>query len=444
MIVLMLIGLGGLCWWLWPESKGDKEEAGKTDSPSGSTDSGGKSGGLVVPPPPPPVDWTKVKAARTILAGQKYPFALRITRDGSRIACASSDTLFVDQYALLTNRLWNASTGEKLLTQDKVGRPEAFSSDGNLLATSKRSRYEARTDLVVWNALDGSRLRGYDLKGHNAAFACSAEVNQAATYAPGAPIGSEKIRLWEAVTGKAGPDLAIGVPPLGLSLDGRGTRLLGWFLNSPSYKGGTYLGRVWEVATGKPLASIPCSGDRFQISPDGKVVANLNYRLHQLALYDAVTGESLSKTFGTDVTTGKSIAKPIEEVDTFRFSMDGKMLAIRRILGKGSTGDVLRIWDLEKWSEVYTLSLTDSRFFDIAFSPDGRWLATGTGTFQRSGKKSKWTPGTVKIWDVGTGKEVRTLEGHPGPVGIVAFSGDGRRLVSAGMDNDGTIKVWEE
>ena len=66
---------------------------------------------------------------------------------------------------------------------------------------------------------------------------------------------------------------------------------------------------------------------------------------------------------------------------------------------------------------------------NVAFSPDGRRLATG-------GEEN-----TVKIWDVQTGQELHTLRGHSGDVYTVAFSPDGRWVASAGEDS--TVKVWD-
>jgi WD40 repeat protein len=58
----------------------------------------------------------------------------------------------------------------------------------------------------------------------------------------------------------------------------------------------------------------------------------------------------------------------------------------------------------------------------IAFSPDGRWLASGS-----DGK-------TIKIWEVATGQEMRKLSGHKKDVYAVAFSPDSRWLASASGD----------
>jgi len=65
----------------------------------------------------------------------------------------------------------------------------------------------------------------------------------------------------------------------------------------------------------------------------------------------------------------------------------------------------------------------------VAFSPDGKRLASGSNDF------------TVKAWDAASGLETRTLKGHTSVVNSVAFSPDSQHLASAG--HDGTVKVWD-
>jgi WD40 repeat protein len=67
----------------------------------------------------------------------------------------------------------------------------------------------------------------------------------------------------------------------------------------------------------------------------------------------------------------------------------------------------------------------------VAFSPDGRLLATGLGA----------RDSTVQIWDVRTGRELAAFKGHHSAIAAVAFSSDGRTLASGGGDS--TVLMWD-
>ncbi|MBI1917533.1 MAG: WD40 repeat domain-containing protein, partial [Planctomycetes bacterium] len=81
---------------------------------------------------------------------------------------------------------------------------------------------------------------------------------------------------------------------------------------------------------------------------------------------------------------------------------------------------------------------TEEGVTSVAFSPDGKRIASGSGG--RVGKTQKYW-GEVKVWDVRTGQEVLTLQGHTGLVVSVAFSSDGKRIASGSRDR--TVKVWD-
>ena len=73
---------------------------------------------------------------------------------------------------------------------------------------------------------------------------------------------------------------------------------------------------------------------------------------------------------------------------------------------------------------------------DVAYSPDGRWLASAAAMSYRPVE-----PGEVMLWDAETGREIRTFAGHTAGVLGVAFSPDGRWLASG--CGDGIVRIWD-
>jgi WD40 repeat protein len=110
-------------------------------------------------------------------------------------------------------------------------------------------------------------------------------------------------------------------------------------------------------------------------------------------------------------------------VNGIAFSPDGRRLAT------SSTDKTAKVWDASTGKELLTLSGHTAGVNGIAFSPDGRRLATAS--------EDK----AAKVWDASTGKELLTLSGHTAGVIGVAFSPDGRRLATA--SDDKTAKVWD-
>src|SRR5262249_54076926 len=114
------------------------------------------------------------------------------------------------------------------------------------------------------------------------------------------------------------------------------------------------------------------------------------------------------------------------------FSPDGKTLA------SGRRGHTIILWDVHSGQERATLQGHALAVTSVVFSPDGRTVASGSHDQ------------TIKLWDAQSGQERASLKGHPLPVYSVAFSPDGLTLAtgSAGanpvLDREtGEIKLWD-
>jgi WD40 repeat protein len=138
------------------------------------------------------------------------------------------------------------------------------------------------------------------------------------------------------------------------------------------------------------------------------------------------SASSQGKIYLWDLETGRKLTRfDSSGGDIVVFSPDGCLLALNSIKLKDGT---VRVWDVKSGRELHVLKGHKEHVSSISFSPDGRLLASGS--FDRS----------VRVWDIKTGKQQAVLKEHDGAIHSVQFSHDGMLLASGA--EDARLLLW--
>jgi WD40 repeat protein len=381
-----------------------------------------------------PIRMTLKGHGTTVLSADYSP-------DGKQLATIGSDGTVI---------LWNALTGEEMLRLPGGTEPSdfvstqrvAYSPDGKVLAACDRN------SVKLYDPASGKLLK--TLKGHEKDVTALAISSDGKYIASGSLDGSTII--WNASSGDLLHRLeehTDAIENLAFSPEGQ------WLLTTSD----DATMKIWEVQTGELLQDYSdFSGVTLGVtfSPDG----------NQLAFSD---GTVYVWKFDRGLVQGQTMSSQelfaIPGAGSDSFSPDGKQLA-------GVSGNNIRLWDAATGRELLTLVGHTGWAMGLAFSPDGRLLAStsldgtvklwslslGTETLAASvppagfGTRVAFSPkspefmvsggdGAARLWDAVSGELRLELEGHELELLAVAFSADGKLLATGSLD--GNAIVWD-
>jgi WD40 repeat protein len=327
--------------------------------------------------------------------------------DGKQLASGSADR---------TIRLWETATGRELLRfeghRDNI-HCVAFSPDGKTLASGSDDE-----TIRLWEVATGREL--LTLKEHHHLVSSVAFSPDGKLLASGS--ADKAIILWAVPSGKEvrrliGPQGQVQV--VAFSPDGK-------TLASGSIDEAL---RLWDVASGHERLTL--EGHKLMVeslafSPDGKTLASGSWN-NNVRLWDVSTGTETRK-----FEAPRDRDNAIDDLDdllgsnraiSIAFSPDGKTLA------SGGLDKTIRLWTVATGKLLLETDKPADGLRCMAFSPDGSTLASG-------GLR------TIRLWAVATGKELFAQHGHCDAVTDISLSPDGSTLAS-GSEVEGGIRLWE-
>ncbi|HSH76496.1 MAG TPA: hypothetical protein VLA09_12480, partial [Longimicrobiales bacterium] len=188
--------------------------------------------------------------------------------------------------------------------------------------------------------------------------------------------------------------------------------------------------RIWRSGRGRDPLTVEVPGRHYPraISADGRRVAATGHYDSLLTVIDAESGRVL---MSEEITRFRTDRGSVTFLGSDRLAVSGYDFEVRERVGPVDLGAALRVWDLRTGREIATVR-SPVGMETTVFDPEGRYVAT----------RATWA-NAVTLWDVATGTMTHRLVHSPSGTRVfeVAFSPDGRSLATG--DQNGLIKVWD-
>ena len=398
--------------------------------------------------------------------------SIAFSPNGKTIAAAGDDDVHI----------WNVESGEEIFSLEKTHDPVVFSRDGKFLACGSGDDY-----IKLFDAATGKKIRSIEGAGNVSSLAFSSDGFYLAS-------GGEKGKVWKVATGTEAAnfkppakDVVVAANPIG--------RMLAF---------GTSNIQLVSVATGAELRRIDeesyNSVKLLAFSPDGKTLASVRESDKSIHLWNSATGKEIRVLAGHSISVQRvafspddksifsggyegalikwnvksgEIEKVIAQLDkvgieSLSFSPDEKTLAVLSggeysffdpITGnrtktdplafhpKGNifspdwkytayAFDLITIYDYSSGEEIRKLLPQTSETVLIqsaTFSPDSSSIAA-------------IVPGQgIKIWELKTGRIVRSIRAEFSYGDILVFSPDGKTILGGGRNDkaESYVKIWD-